>query len=201
MTPAVDWESLYSRGETPWDKGAASPGLLDFLAAQPDLKPGRVLVPGCGLGHDARLWSEAGFDVTGLDLAPTAVRVAQGRTGRGRLRFVCGNFFEHRDPRGFDVVFEHTLFCAIPLEHRSAYVDAVMRLLRPGGHFVAVHYMNPRDPSGPPFGVTRSELLERFAVGFQAVAEWVPRSFAGRERRERLYWWRRARKSFDCEQV
>lgn len=201
MMPAVDWEALYCQGETPWDKGSAAPGLVDFLQFQPDLKRGRVLVPGCGLGHDAREWANAGFDVTGLDLAPTAVRVAQGRIGRGRLRFECGNFFEHRDSRGYDVIFEHTLFCAIPVESRPLYVASIRRLLRPGGHFVAVHYLNPRDPTGPPFGVSRGEILDRFSVGMQLVAEWVPRSFPGREGRERLCWWRRDKKSFDCEQV
>lgn len=191
MTPAVDWEALYDQGETPWDKGAPAPGLVDFLVAQRDLKRGRVLVPGCGLGHDARAWAEAGFEVTGLDLAPSAVRAAQGKGVRYPVRFVCGNLFEYRDSNRFDVIFEHTLFCAILPKDREQYVAAILRLLRPRGHFVALHYLNPRDPAGPPFGVERSEILQRFSVDLQLVAEWVPRSFPGREGRERLCWWRR----------
>ena len=46
----TDWEAHYQQGDMPWEKGAPSPGLVDFLASEP--VPGRVLVPGCGAGHD-----------------------------------------------------------------------------------------------------------------------------------------------------
>ena len=32
-----DWEQRYQTGDMPWEKGAPSPGLVDFLAAHPDL--------------------------------------------------------------------------------------------------------------------------------------------------------------------
>ena len=31
-TMPTDWEAQYQKGETPWEKGAPSPGLVDFLA-------------------------------------------------------------------------------------------------------------------------------------------------------------------------
>ena len=34
----TDWEAQYQKGETPWDKGAPSPGLVDFLAPSADLE-------------------------------------------------------------------------------------------------------------------------------------------------------------------
>ena len=46
------WQEKYEQGETPWDKGEPSPGLVDFLADH-NLN-GRILVPGCGSGHDVR---------------------------------------------------------------------------------------------------------------------------------------------------
>ena len=48
------WEARYQSGDMPWEKGAPSPGLVDFLAAHPDLARGTVCVPGCGTGHDVR---------------------------------------------------------------------------------------------------------------------------------------------------
>ena len=48
----TDWEDHYRTGDMPWDKGAPSPGLVDFLTSEP--VRGRVLVPGCGLGYDVR---------------------------------------------------------------------------------------------------------------------------------------------------
>jgi methyl halide transferase len=52
------WEDLYQKGDTQWEKGEASPGLVDFLCERPDLPKGTVLVPGCGFGHDVRAWAK-----------------------------------------------------------------------------------------------------------------------------------------------
>jgi hypothetical protein len=56
----------------PWEKGASSPGLVDFLAAHPDLPRGTVCVPGCGTGHDVRAF---GFDIT-----PGAIQLCEEKT-------------------------------------------------------------------------------------------------------------------------
>src|SRR6266542_6168987 len=60
----TDWEARYQSGDMPWEKGEPSPGLVDFLGAQPELRRGTVVVPGCGTGHDVRAWSAAGFTAT-----------------------------------------------------------------------------------------------------------------------------------------
>jgi len=70
----------------PWEKGEASPGLVDFLAGHTTLARGKVCVPGCGTGHDAREWAKAGFRVYGYDLAPSAVRLSAERTQAAGLR-------------------------------------------------------------------------------------------------------------------
>jgi SAM-dependent methyltransferase len=191
MNRPIDWESCYKSGETPWDKGEPAPGLIDFLEHQVPFHQPDILVPGCGLGHDAKALAGRGYEVTGLDLAPTAVQRAGEGSGKGSIRFQAGDFLQLGSPRGFGGLFEHTLFCAIPLEQRDAYVKSAAAQVRPGGHFLAIHYLNPRDPAGPPFGVSRAEILERFTPHFELLSEWIPRSFPGRENRERMLWWRR----------
>ena len=73
----ADWEARYLTNDMPWEKGEASPGLVDFLASHPELPRGTVAVPGCGTGHDVRAWAGAGFTASGFDIAPTAIRVAR----------------------------------------------------------------------------------------------------------------------------
>ena len=193
---ATDWEALYQTGDTRWDKGQPAPGLAEFLERNPTLKKGRVLVPGCGRGHDAVAWARAGHQVQGMDLAPSAVTEAQQRAPSdlppGALTFALGDFLASvpREP-AFDYLFEHTLFCAIPPDRRDDYLEAVWRHLKPGGSFVALHYLQPRDPSGPPFGVTVAEVLRRFGTRLELVGHWVPPSFDGRLQRERFFHWRR----------
>jgi SAM-dependent methyltransferase len=188
-----DWEGHYQRGDTHWDRGEAAPGLVDFLASHPTLPRGSVLVPGCGSGHDVRAWAAAGWQATGLDIAPGAIRLANERTVAAGLAatFQLGDFLADPPFTTFDWVFEHTLFCANALERRGEYVVAVRRWLRPGGHFLAIHYLNPADPAGPPWGVARDELWERFSPHFELLGEWVPRSYPNRAGRELMLWWRK----------
>jgi methyl halide transferase len=188
----TDWEARYQTHDMPWEKGAPSPGLVDFLAAHPLLPRGAVLVPGCGTGHDARSWAAAGFAVTGCDLAPSAIRLSREKTAAAGLsaQFLLGDFLADAVLGPYDWIFEHTLFCAIDPARRDDYVRAVLRRLKPGGNFLAVHYLIP-DTDGPPFGTTRQELMNRFSLHFELQAEWVPRSYPNRAGLELMLWWRR----------
>jgi SAM-dependent methyltransferase len=166
---------------------------VDFLMAHRDLPGETVCVPGCGTGHDAREWAKAGFRVYGYDLAPSAVRLSAERTLAAGLRgeFRPADFLHDEPPFPFDLLFEHTLFCAIQPAERELYLRAVRRWLKPGGHYLAVNYLIP-DTEGPPFGTTREEILERFAPHFELQSDWVPRSYPNRTGLERMFWWKKS---------
>jgi SAM-dependent methyltransferase len=186
------WENRYQTKDMPWEKGEASPGLVDFLAAHPELPRGTVCVPGCGTGHDARVWARGGFNTFGFDIAPSAIQLSNERTKAAGLTatFQLGDFLKDEPPQRFDWLFEHTLFCAIDPTEREAYHQALLRWLKPDGQFLAVNYLIP-DTEGPPFGTTREELWRRFSPSFDLVKEWVPRSYPNRTGLELMLWWRR----------
>lgn len=191
----TDWQSHYERNETPWDRGGPSPALLDWLAEH--RMSGRVLVPGCGHGHDLTALAGSGAgEVHGLDIAPGAVALAQERTaGLAGVVVELGDLFALPDTTpagGYEWMFEHTCFCAIPRERRDDYVRAAAHALRPGGHLLAVFYLRPWDEGedqdqGPPFRSEVEELDARFAPYFEAITSAVPqRAYAGREGKELL---------------
>src|SRR3954468_16944499 len=186
-----NWEKLYQKGETPWEKGEASPGLVDFLKAFPELPKGSVLVPGCGTGHDARAWASAGFEVTGMDLAPSAVQLSREKTTAANLKadFLQMDFLRTEPFKKFDYIFEHTLFCAIQPDERDVYVQAGERWLDATGRYIAVFYMIP-DKEGPPFGTTRPEIHSRFDPFFELLEDWVPRSYPNRTGLEWMTVWK-----------
>lgn len=185
------WEQRYQTRDMPWEKGEPSPGLVDFLAQHPKLPGATVCVPGGGTGHDALAWAHAGFRVYGYDLAPSAVRLSRQRSQDLAMsaEFRETDFLRDEPPFQFDWLFEHTLFCAIQPNERGLYVKAVQRWLKPGGNYLAVNYMITDDDEGPPFCVTREELLKRFSPGFALKADWLPRSYPNREGREWMFWW------------
>jgi SAM-dependent methyltransferase len=187
------WEGCYQKGDVFWDKGAPSPGLVDFLKEEKP-KPGRVLVPGCGRGHDCRELARHGFDVTGMDISASAAAEARALADKESLKIeykVGDCLHPWRNVHGkFDWVFEHTCFCAIDPGKRDRYVEAMASYLKAGGCLLGIFY-NIQPKTGPPFGTTRVELIERFSPRFTLVMDKVPRSYPNREGKELLMLWRK----------
>ena len=163
------WEGAYQQDQTGWDLGQASPLFADLLGGDDAPPPGRLLVPGCGRGHDALLFGRHGFNVTGVDFAPSAVAAATAAARAAGLpaTFVEADLFTlgQRWPGGFDYVAEHTCFCAIDPARRPEYVEVVRDLLRPGGQLIAIFYVHDR-PGGPPYTTSEAEIRARFEPSF-----------------------------------
>ena len=187
----MDWEQSYQDGEMRWDLGEAAPPLMELLETRSQAwKGARALVPGCGAGHDAHALAVAGLAVTGLDLAPTALEKAAARYGE-LITWMQGDFFDEQgaEQNEFDLLFEHTCFCAIDPRLREAYVDASARWLRPNGRLVAIFFLDPpaREDgiAGPPYPSTREEIHRLFTGLFEIVEEASPnRSHPDRVGRE-----------------
>lgn len=186
----LEWERRYEQNDTPWDHGGPAPALTAFLHEKKIL--GRVLVPGCGRGHEVRaLGTQPNTSVVGLDLSAAAIAQAKKLASQAgsdlNASFIVGDFFHlpSKLKRSFDWLVEHTCFCAIEPHQRPNYVVAASSALRTGGKIFGIFYLNPGTASGPPFAVSKSELSELFDPRFALLEEWVPKdSFPGREDRE-----------------
>jgi len=91
------WEQRYQQGETGWDRGQPSPALHQWLE-QGVLKPGRILIPGCGRrGHEAVELARRGFEVTAIDIAPSACAHLERELAAAQLggEVICGDLFEY----------------------------------------------------------------------------------------------------------
>ena len=186
----IDWDARYVSGDTPWDKGAAHPTLLARLKKLP--LTGRVLVPGCGAGHDVRAIAAGGAAfVLGLDVAPSALNLALSFPKAGNECYQEGDFLTgNAVPAGaFDVLFEHTCLCAIPPERRADYVRAAATALSDGGSLLAVFFTNPENPNphSPPFRCDLAEMTLLFCKDFEMLeTSAAVTTYSEREGRETL---------------
>jgi SAM-dependent methyltransferase len=162
------WTDIYQTTPSPnWDLGYATK-ILPAILPQLKLNRRNVLVLGCGLGHDAAALAELGHLVTGVDFSAAAVEGAQKRYGKIEgLKFVQADAFNlPKEFVGrFDLIFEHTCYCAISPERRSELVDVWNKALTPRGELLAIFFANERR-QGPPFGGSEWELRQRLKEHF-----------------------------------
>ncbi|WP_327232168.1 class I SAM-dependent methyltransferase [Streptomyces murinus] len=153
-------DGLFAPGDDRWTGGAA--GWWDdfyadrdrpvpFFAAKPDeslvsyldrgLVPrGRALDLGCGLGRNALLLAERGFEVDAVDLSPAVLALAKERARAAGLdvRFLHGDVFALaadtlRGP--YRLIHDSGCFHHLPPHRRISHLALLESLLAPGGHF------------------------------------------------------------------
>jgi methyl halide transferase len=129
--PANDkWDTLWQDQKTPWDRGMASPALVELLLDKhfplvPAGKPAKVLVPGCGRGYDVVLFAGLTAEdqkldkAVGLDVSSKAVEEARvfHKDAPGQSEFVQGDFFSETEEWAlaapYDVVYDYTVWISL----------------------------------------------------------------------------------------
>ncbi|MEN9362100.1 MAG: hypothetical protein RL095_3635 [Verrucomicrobiota bacterium] len=167
---ADDWNRHYLDGDTGWDMGRAAPPFERLLASPPPWLAGKRLAAlGCGRGHDAARFALAGYQVTGLDFAPLALEEARSLYGGipGLDFAACDVTAPASTHHGiFDLVLEHTCFCALAPQQRPDYVRGISALLKPGGILFGLWYrFDPPDAEGPPYSLSEARLLQLMELG------------------------------------
>ncbi|MDE2581346.1 MAG: methyltransferase domain-containing protein [Rhodospirillales bacterium] len=150
-TLAVDWEAKYRAGSAPWERPGAHPAFQEWRAAG-TLAPCRILVPGAGRSAEPLALAEAGFAVTALDAAPSAVAVQQARFERvgAHARAIVADLFAWTPDAPFDAIYDQTCLCALPPALWPDYAARLAAWLRPGGALFVL-FMQTGQPGGPPF--------------------------------------------------
>ena len=198
-SPRLDaghWQAIYEGGEPGWDLGHPAPPFAALVAQPPAwLQPdGRIFHAGAGLGHDAALFAQAGFRITAVDFAPTAVAALHRLAAvHDTLQVLEADLFAIPDDHHgvYDYALEHTCFCAIAPTNRAAWFAAMHRVLRPGGILFGLFYrFEPNDDAGPPFAISEDAFRELAGQHFELLEFAVPGNSlprrAGRERFVRL---------------
>ena len=118
---------------------------LGLSALDPLLPRGSdVLDLCCGTGEAAEAWIKAGFQVTGLDVSPKALELAQKR----HPLMTCVEGLAEAPPcpqASFDAIQISLALHEFPRDERQQVLTACLELLRPGGWLVVVDL----HPAGP----------------------------------------------------
>ncbi|RJP51462.1 MAG: class I SAM-dependent methyltransferase [Anaerolineaceae bacterium] len=151
----------------PWDSGTTPPELHDFIATHP---AGHAIDLGCGTGTNVLTLAQHGWQVTGVDFVPKAIRAAKRKTQnvKNQVDLRVGNVTNLRGIEGpFDLALD--IGCFHGIENKSAYLDELDRLLVRGGHWLLYGFFSP-NPHLAGTGLAASTLDRIQARGFSLLS-------------------------------
>lgn len=179
------WEQRYRANRMPWDQHGVPAALTEYLRRTRD--PGRVLVPGCGSGYEVKAFHDFGWRPLAIDFSAAAIERARLVLGELAVSVQLADFFTDELGGPFDLVYERTFLCSLPLCRWRDYAQRMSVLLNPGGRLAGIFaYGEEAEP--PPFPLTRGEADALFGSEFVLVedspvpAEQSLPLFAGKER-------------------
>ncbi|MEO3874803.1 class I SAM-dependent methyltransferase [Nonomuraea sp. B12E4] len=170
-------EGYYHAGKAPWDTGVTPPELVALVEGHGALPPGRALELGCGTGTNAIYLARHGWEVTAVDLIDSAVGQAREKSEAARvavhlLHGDATRLDELGVPGPFDLFFDLSCYCGIPLHRRDAYAAGLTHRAAPGARLLMFGY-------GPePLGSSTTEITS-WAAG--ATADELRARFPGWE--------------------
>jgi len=172
------WDSRYREGcWPPWERGSVAEGLKKAVE-DGSIKPCRTVVLGCGLGTNAIYLARKGFDVTAIDVAPTAVGIAETKAKEAgvRVRFMLADVLALPDLEPFDFIFDRGCYHNVRYGNAAGFIESVAGLSRPGTRMLVLSL----NRDGPP-GVREKTMRDDFSPLFEF--EWIRDStiFTGKD--------------------
>jgi cyclopropane fatty-acyl-phospholipid synthase-like methyltransferase len=162
----VSWDEEYAGGWAPWDIGRPQPAFVALAEAGEIV--GSVLDSGCGTGENALMLAERGYEVVGVDIAPTAIERAQQKArDRGlTVDFQVGDVLQlDRLGRRFASVVDSGAFHTFDDHDRLAYVESVASVILDGGVVYLLCFSERVPGTSGPRRVTQAELRSSVSPG------------------------------------
>ncbi|OBG87905.1 SAM-dependent methyltransferase [Mycobacterium sp. E136] len=164
VTPTLSLiDDAYKSGTAPWVIGGPQKAVVDLERA--GLIRGRILDVGCGAGEHTILLTKLGYDVLGVDYAPSAVEHARRNAeAKGvEARFEVADAMDLGNG-AYDTIVDSALFHIFDAADRAEYVRSLHAACRAGG---LVHVLALSD-RGRGFGpqVSESDIRDAFGDGW-----------------------------------
>jgi cyclopropane fatty-acyl-phospholipid synthase-like methyltransferase len=159
------FENLYS-GPAPWDIDRPQRALV----AVADQLTNPVLDAGCGTGENALFFASRGYRVTGIDFVEEAIRRARAKADeRGLMaKFLVKDATALTNwGERYASVIDSGLFHVFSDDDRRRYVQGLARVLQPGGRLFLMCFSDEEPGTEGPRRVSRQELYDAFADGWE----------------------------------
>jgi SAM-dependent methyltransferase len=164
---AGEFDAFYA-GTAPWDIGRPQAAFLRL--AESGLLTGRVLDAGCGTGEHALMCASLGLETTGIDAAPTAIRLARRKAQERGLdaRFIVGDALDLGAlGEQYDTVIDSGLFHSFEDDDRARLVSSLRAATASGGRYYLLCFTDQQPGEWGPRRVSQDEIRASFADGWR----------------------------------
>jgi SAM-dependent methyltransferase len=162
------FQSAYAQ-KAPWDTGEPQPAIQGAAGSI----VGSVLDVGCGTGDNALFFAARGNAVTGCDYLEQPIAVAKRKAAERGLpaMFLVKDALKLEEwNERFDNAIDSGLFHVFSDEDRVRYVRGLRTVLKPGGRFLLLCFSDQTPGTVGPRRVTKKELEDSFAEGWQIIS-------------------------------
>lgn len=147
----VDLDKIYREvplDQIPWNIETPPVALVELVQSE-KIRPCKTIDLGCGTGNYAIYLASKGFDVTGIDRSPTAIKIATEKAQKlgVRCRFIVADLLDdlHEVKETFEFGYDWEFLHQIFPEDREKYVQNVYNILKPGAQYLSVCF-SEKDP-------------------------------------------------------
>jgi ubiquinone/menaquinone biosynthesis C-methylase UbiE len=132
------------------------------------VKKGKALDICCGAGTNTIYLATKGFEVTGIDISPTAIEIAKKKAEQEKVKidFMVQDFLNL--PFGndeFDFVFDMGCFHHVKVENRFTFINGVHRVLKKDGNYMLTCFSYKNGKAWNHF--TKRQLIDLFSGLFE----------------------------------
>jgi SAM-dependent methyltransferase len=177
---ALFYKVVYRLGFTPWERLETLPAARQALAMLDRIESGRARPFGSALdiGSGTGVWSvrlaSRGWQVTGIELVPKAVRAARQRAAEAgvEVRFIASDITRVQPAdigTGFALIVDFGTVHGLDPDQRAAVGQLVNTVAAPDA-ILLMYALAPRNRGMLPDGADRDEL-ERIYTGWKVVEE------------------------------
>lgn len=148
------WDSAYWGDRIPGWELARPSKELEMAVANRTIRPGRTLVLGCGSGINAVYLAQKGFDVTAVDVAPTALVIGKQRADKAnvKVKWLLTDVLAMPDLGTFDFIFDRGCYHWVRKYDVEGFIEMTRQVSHDNTHFMVIagnanesrHYGPPR---------------------------------------------------------
>ncbi len=160
----VEMDKIYRNmhhKEIPWNIEEPPKALVELVESE-KVKSCKTIDLGCGAGNYAIYLASIGFDVTGVDISPMAVKIAKENAKKRGVKcdFFVANVLGDLDEvkEIFDFAYDWELLHHIFPEKRKKYIENVYGILNPRGKYLSICF-SEKDPQFGGAGKVRETRL------------------------------------------